>query len=87
MPVLAAHIEEEEMELFSGAMFAFDDDEWELYDLTADPIEADNRWHDPSAAAVAARLVALLDAERARCVPPLHDAWPYAVRAAIRNSA
>ncbi len=62
-------------------------DEWELYDLTADPIEADNRWHDPSAAAVAARLVALLDAERARCVPPRHDAWPYAVRAAIRDSA
>lgn len=26
---LEAHIEEEEMELFSGARFAFDDDEWE----------------------------------------------------------
>lgn len=26
---LAAHIEEEEMELFSGAMFAFDEEEWE----------------------------------------------------------
>lgn len=26
---LAAHIEEEEMELFSGALFAFDDEEWE----------------------------------------------------------
>lgn len=26
---LAAHIEEEEMELFPGAMFAFDDEDWE----------------------------------------------------------
>lgn len=26
---LAAHIEEEEMELFSGARFTFDEDEWE----------------------------------------------------------
>jgi hemerythrin-like domain-containing protein len=26
---LAAHIEEEEMELFPAAMFAFDDDEWD----------------------------------------------------------
>ncbi|NLV55066.1 MAG: hypothetical protein GXY13_05595 [Acidimicrobiales bacterium] len=29
---LAAHIEEEEMELFSGAMFAFGDDEWDEMD-------------------------------------------------------
>ncbi|MBK5224180.1 MAG: hemerythrin domain-containing protein [Acidimicrobiia bacterium] len=29
---LAAHIEEEEMELFSGAMFAFDDEEWDEMD-------------------------------------------------------
>lgn len=29
---LAAHIEEEELELFSGAMFAFDDDDWEAMD-------------------------------------------------------
>lgn len=29
---LAAHIEEEEVELFSGAMFAFDDEEWEAMD-------------------------------------------------------
>lgn len=29
---LAAHIEEEEMELFSGAMFAFDEEEWDEMD-------------------------------------------------------
>ena len=29
---LAAHIEEEELELFPGAMFAFDDEEWEAMD-------------------------------------------------------
>ena len=29
---LAAHIEEEEMELFSGARFAFDDEEWHEMD-------------------------------------------------------
>ncbi|QGG94956.1 hypothetical protein [Actinomarinicola tropica] len=29
---LAAHIEEEEMELFAGAMFAFDEDEWDRMD-------------------------------------------------------
>lgn len=61
-------------------------DEWELYDLTSDPIEVHNRWHDPSAAGVAARLVALLAAERERCVPPRHQPWPYADRAAIRTA-
>jgi len=45
------------------------DDQWELYDLDADPIERRNRWHDPAAAAVLAHLRGVLKAEAARCVP------------------
>ena len=50
-------------------------DEWELYDLDADPIEADNRWRD--APEVLAHLQALLTAERARQVAERNQAWPY----------
>ncbi len=51
-------------------------DAWELYDLDADPGEADNRAapDDP----VFAHLRARLDAERARAVPARHQPWPYA---------
>jgi arylsulfatase A-like enzyme len=55
-------------------------DEWELYDLTGDPVEADNRWGDPALADVRGVLVARLDAERARCCPPRHTPWPYRPR-------
>jgi arylsulfatase A-like enzyme/putative intracellular protease/amidase len=55
-------------------------DQWELYDLDADPIEADNRWDDPSAAAVFALLADRLAAERARAVPTRNQPWPYAAR-------
>ena len=41
-------------------------DQWELYDLDADPIEADNRWDDPDAVAVFDYLRSTLAAERAR---------------------
>lgn len=44
-------------------------DQWELYDLDADPIERVNRWHDPDAAEVLAHLRDALKAEAARCVP------------------
>ncbi|NNE12872.1 MAG: sulfatase-like hydrolase/transferase [Ilumatobacter sp.] len=55
-------------------------DQWELYDLDADPIEADNRWHDPAAREVFDLLVARLGAERARAVPERNEPWPYATR-------
>lgn len=42
---LAAHIEEEEMELFSGAMFAFDEDEWERME-SSHHAACDHRDHD-----------------------------------------
>lgn len=40
---LAAHIEEEEMELFSGARFAFDDEEWD--EMTAAHAAAHRHGH------------------------------------------
>jgi arylsulfatase A-like enzyme len=57
-------------------------DEWELYDLDVDPIEAVNRWHDPSAAAVFAHLRERLVLERMAAVPQRNDPWPYTARPA-----
>ena len=55
-------------------------DQWELYDLDADPIEAGNRWNDAEAVDVFAYLRTLLKAERARSVPERNNPWPYASR-------
>jgi arylsulfatase A-like enzyme/putative intracellular protease/amidase len=55
-------------------------DDWELYDLDADPVEAHNRWADAAAAAVRDRLVQRLTDERTRCVPGRNTPWPYADR-------
>jgi arylsulfatase A-like enzyme/putative intracellular protease/amidase len=55
-------------------------DQWELYDLTADPIELHNRWHDAAAAAVFDHLRTVLKEERARAVPERNVPWPYARR-------
>lgn len=62
-------------------------DEWELYDLEADPIEAVNRWNDDSAAEVFAHLCARLADERIRSVPRRNQPWPYATRQPQRRSA
>jgi len=51
-------------------------DQWELYDLDADPIERENRWRDPVAAEVLAHLQDVLKAEAARCVPERHRPLP-----------
>lgn len=58
------------------------DDEWELYDLEADPDEAENRWTDPAATQVRRHLVDVLKAEAARSVPERNVPWPYAARSA-----
>ncbi len=50
-------------------------DEWELYDLDADPIEAVNRWRDPAAADVLAHLRDRLARERASLVPERNAPW------------
>jgi arylsulfatase A-like enzyme/putative intracellular protease/amidase len=55
-------------------------DQWELYDLDADPIEAHNRWADPEAESVFAVLAERLAAERVRAVPERNQPWPYATR-------
>jgi arylsulfatase A-like enzyme len=54
-------------------------DEWELYDLTDDPIESQNQWQTADAG-LRERLVARLQAERERCVPPRCRPWPYVAR-------
>ncbi len=62
-------------------------DQWELYDLDADPIEAVNRWHDESASAVFAHLRHVVKIERARAVPERNHPWPYASRRPRRGVA
>ncbi len=55
-------------------------DQWELYDLDRDPIEADNRWDDPATTDVFAAMRHALKEERARAVPERNEPWPYAPR-------
>jgi len=55
-------------------------DQWELYDLEVDPIEAHNRWSDPEAATVFELLVQRLAVERVRSMPERNDPWPFATR-------
>ena len=56
------------------------DDQWELYDLTADPIEAVNRWTDPDLHSLRAHLLDQLKQVRADAVPERNNPWPYASR-------
>jgi len=53
-------------------------DQWELYDLDNDPIEAVNRWRDPSAAHIFDQLRTSLAQERSRSVAERNNPWPYA---------
>jgi hypothetical protein len=56
------------------------DDQWELYDLTADPIETCNRWTDPELLELRAHLRAHLKHIRAESIPERNRPWPYAQR-------
>ena len=56
------------------------DDQWELYDLTDDPIEVDNRWTDPALHELRQRLRMLLKEVRTASVPERNKPWPYASR-------
>ncbi|WP_204808038.1 sulfatase-like hydrolase/transferase [Mycobacterium riyadhense] len=56
------------------------DDQWELYDLTADPIEANNRWTDPELHELRQHLRMQLKQQRASSVPERNRPWPYAHR-------
>ncbi len=55
-------------------------DQWELYDLDADPVEAVNRWHDSTAADVFAHLRNEMKKVRADSVPERTNPWPYESR-------
>ena len=56
------------------------DDQWELYNLTTDPIEADNRWPDPGLDDLRQHLRTQLKQARAESVPERNNPWPYASR-------
>jgi arylsulfatase A-like enzyme len=56
------------------------DDQWELYDLTDDPIEAANRWSDPALHEVRHYLRTQLKQARATSVPERNQPWPYVTR-------
>jgi len=53
------------------------DDQWELYDLTDDPIEARNRWSDPDLDELRQDLRTQLKQARARAIPERNRPWPY----------
>ena len=55
-------------------------DQWELYDLDADPVEAVSRWDDPSCRDVFDHLRGVLKDEQHRCIPERNQPWPYAAR-------
>jgi arylsulfatase A-like enzyme/putative intracellular protease/amidase len=54
-------------------------DEWELYDLDADPNEAVNHALDPAYSEIFEHLQWRLKEERHRSVPERNNPWPYAV--------
>ena len=56
------------------------DDQWELYDLTEDPIESKNRWDDPDLDDLRRHLRGQLKQVRAASVPERNRPWPYADR-------
>jgi hypothetical protein len=56
------------------------DDQWELYDLTADPTESCNRWPDPDLHELREELWTQLKQARASSIPERNQPWPYASR-------
>ncbi len=55
-------------------------DQWELYDLTTDPIETRNRWADPELHDLQEYLKMALKQARVDSVPERNEPWPYAER-------
>ena len=53
-------------------------DQWELYDLDADPVEMANRAEDATAADVFAHLQERLKEQRHHSIPERNQPWPYA---------
>ena len=63
------------------------DDQWELYDLTVDPIEADNRWDEPTLLDLRQHLRMRLKESRAQSVPERNNPWPYTTRRGAHQSS
>ena len=61
------------------------DDQWELYDLSSDPIESRNRWDDPDLHELRKHLRTQLKHARAESVPERNEPWPYAARRSDRH--
>jgi arylsulfatase A-like enzyme len=56
------------------------DDQWELYDLTVDPDEAENRWVETALHELRGFLRMRLKQSRAESVPERNNPWPYVSR-------
>jgi arylsulfatase A-like enzyme len=56
------------------------DDQWELYDLTANPTETENRWPDPELTELRQHLRMQLKHARADSIPERNVPWPYVNR-------
>jgi arylsulfatase A-like enzyme len=56
------------------------DDQWELYDLTTNPTETENRWANPELSELRQYLRMQLKHARADSVPERNAPWPYASR-------
>ncbi len=56
------------------------DDQWELYDLSADPDEADNRWDDAVLHELRSYLRMRLKESRSESIPERNNPWPYVSR-------
>lgn len=56
------------------------DDQWELYDLTADPVESSNRWPDPGLHELRQHLQTQLKQARSNSIPERNQPWPYVSR-------
>jgi arylsulfatase A-like enzyme len=56
------------------------DDQWELYDLTADPDESENRWDESSLHDLRSHLRMLLKSSRAASIPERNKPWPFMSR-------
>ena len=56
------------------------DDQWELYNLSEDPGEAENLWTAPELDELRRHLRMELKRCRAESVPERHDPWPYVTR-------
>ena len=55
-------------------------DQWELYDLDDDPIEAHNRFDDPAAPLVFTHMQVVMRRERLARVHHRNNPWPYSTR-------